>query len=82
LLIDRENVIRQLGLYASKEILKMPGEIGKTGKIRQIRKDAQIGNVAPDIQKHFGYHANKTVASVLKENKCKSINELREKIKK
>lgn len=59
----------------------MPGQIGKSGHIRQIRSDAQIGNVAPDIQKHFGYHSNKLVANVLKENNCASLNQLREKIK-
>ena len=59
----------------------MPGQIGKDGNIRQIREDAQIGNVAPDIQKHFDYHSNKTVESVLKENHCASLNQLREKIK-
>ena len=62
------------------EVLKMPGQIGKKGEIRQIREDAQIGNVAPDIQKHFGYHANKTVGAVLEDNHVTSIAKLREKI--
>lgn len=59
----------------------MPGQIGEDGNIGQIREDVQIGNVAPDIQKHFGYNSNKTVESVLKENHCVSLNQLREKIK-
>jgi hypothetical protein len=58
----------------------MPGQIGKKGEIRQIREDAQIGNVAPDIQKHFGYRADKTVKAVLEENHVTSIAKLREKI--
>lgn len=67
-------------MFISGETLKMPGEIGKKGKIRQIRKDAHIGNVAPDIQKHFDYRPNKTVEAVLKENHCLSLNQLKEKI--
>jgi len=58
----------------------MPGEIGKEGEIRQYRKDAQIGNIAPDIQKHFGYRSDKTVKAVLEENHVTSIAKLREKI--
>ncbi|MGA3059220.1 MAG: hypothetical protein ABSB71_03260 [Candidatus Bathyarchaeia archaeon] len=59
----------------------MPGQIGKTGDPRQIREDAHIGNVAPDIQEHFGYRSDKTVEAVLKEQRVTSINQLREKIK-
>lgn len=53
----------------------------KNGRIRQLRNDAQIGNVAPDIKKHFGYRSDKTVGAVLKENDVTSISELRRKIK-
>jgi len=58
----------------------MPGGIGKKGDIRQYREDAEIGNVAPDIQKHFGYRSDKTVKAVLEENHVTSIAKLREKI--
>jgi hypothetical protein len=78
--IARENIIRQLLTSNFREILKMPGEIGKKGDIRQYREDAQIGNVAPDIQKHFGYRSDKTVKAVLEENHVTSIAKLREKI--
>lgn len=53
----------------------------KNGRIRQLRNDAQIGNVAPDIKKHFGYRSDKTVGAILKENDVTSISELRRKIK-
>ena len=53
----------------------------KNGRIRQFRRDAKIGNVAPDIKKHFGYRSDKTVGSVLKENDVTSISELRRKIR-
>ncbi len=76
-----ENIIREsLASINFKEILKMPGEIGKKGDIRQYREDAEIGNVAPDIQKHFGYRSDKTVKAVLEENHVTSIAKLREKI--
>ncbi|MGA2767482.1 MAG: hypothetical protein ABSF24_04115 [Candidatus Bathyarchaeia archaeon] len=52
----------------------------ETGPFRQFRSDAQIGEVAPDIQKHFGYHYDKTVGAVLEENHVTSITKLREKI--
>jgi hypothetical protein len=52
----------------------------KTGPIRQFRSDAQIGEVAPDIQKHFDYRYDKTVGAVLEENHVTSITKLREKI--
>jgi hypothetical protein len=58
----------------------MPGQIGKKGEIKQYREDAQIGNVAPDIQKHFSYRPDKTVKAVLEENHVTSIAKLREKI--
>ena len=51
------------------------------GRYRRFRRDAEIGNVAPDIQEHFGYHSNKTVGAVLDENDVTSISELRRKIK-
>ena len=53
----------------------------KNGRIRQLRNDAQIGNVAPDIKRHFGYRSDKTVGSVLKENDVTSISKLRRKIR-
>lgn len=59
----------------------MPRSRDSRGRIRQFRKDAQIGSVAPDIKEHFGYHSNKTVGAVLKENDVTSISELRRKIK-
>jgi hypothetical protein len=58
----------------------MPGQIGKKGDVRQYRKDAQIGNVAPDIQEYFSYRSDKTVGAVLEENHVTSIAKLREKI--
>ena len=44
-------------------------------------RDAQIGEVAPDIQKHFGYRFDKTVGAVSDENHVTSISQLREKIR-
>lgn len=51
------------------------------GRIQPYRRDAQIGNVAPDIQRHFGYRSEKTGGAVLDENDVTSISELRRKIK-
>lgn len=53
----------------------------KDGTIRQFRRDAQIGEVAPDIQEHFGYRYDKSVGSVCDENHVTSISQLREKIR-
>jgi hypothetical protein len=75
-----ENVIKQFWFMVMYEVLKLPGQIGKKGEIRQIREDAQIGNVAPDIQKHFGYRSDKMVKAVLEENHVTSLEKLREKI--
>ena len=52
----------------------------KNGRIRQLRKDAKIANVAPDIKKHFGYRSDKTVGAVLTENDVTSISALRRKL--
>ena len=53
----------------------------KDGRIRQFRRDAKIGNVAPDIKEHFGYRHDKTVGAVCDENDVTSISELRRKIR-
>jgi len=53
----------------------------KDGTIRQFRKDAQIGEVAPDVQKHFGYRYDKTVGAVCDENHATSISQLRKRIR-
>ena len=52
----------------------------KNGRIRQFRRDAKIGNVAPDIKKHFGYRSDKTVGAVLEDNDVTSISALRKKL--
>jgi hypothetical protein len=53
----------------------------KDGRIRQFRRDAEIGNVAPDIKEYFGYRSDKTVGAVCDENDVTSISELRRKIR-
>jgi hypothetical protein len=53
----------------------------ENGTIRRFRSDAQIGEVAPDIQKYFGYRYDKTVGAVCEENNVTSISKLREKIR-